>query len=80
MLLYLNHNLNHYLQYPIQLQVLLSLIQDFFLLNLKYHFVSSVSGWIKQNDKKQPTKQNKKKVFRKKLFQKVKTKTKKLKK
>ena len=50
------------------------------LLNLKYHFVSTVSVWIKHNGTKQPTKQNKKKVFRKKLFQKVKTKTKKLKK
>ena len=49
------------------------------LLNLKYHFVSTVSVWIKQNDTNQPTKQNKKKVFRQKLFQKVKTKTKKLK-
>ena len=49
------------------------------LLNLKYHFVSTVSVWIKQNDTKKPTKQNKKKVFRQKLFQKVKTKTKKLK-
>ena len=48
-------------------------------LNLKYQFVSTVSGLIKQNDTKQPTKQNKKKVFRQKLFQKVKTKTKKLK-
>ena len=49
------------------------------LLNLKYHFDSIATGSIKQNDSKQPTKQNKKKVFRQKLFQKVKTKTKKLK-
>ena len=42
------------------------------LLNLKYHFDSIATGSIKQNDSKQPTKQNKKKVFRQKLFQKVK--------
>ena len=48
------------------------------LLNLKYQFVSTASVWIKQNDTKQPTKQNKKKVFRQKLFQKVKMKSKKL--
>lgn len=50
------------------------------LLNLKYQFVSTVSGLIKQNDTKQPTKQNKKIVFRPKCFQKVKTKSQKAKK
>ena len=34
------------------------------LLNLKYHFVSTVSGWIKHNDSNQPTKQNKMIVFK----------------
>ena len=46
------------------------------LLSLKYHFVSTVSGWIKHNDTKQPTKQNKKKVFRKNCFKKSKPKVK----
>lgn len=45
------------------------------LLNLKYHFNSIATGSIKQNDSKQPTKQNKKKVFNQKSFQKVKTKS-----